>query len=143
MSDEDGDAIARLGRAAFGEYDPHAERTARRLARSGRTFVACRGEELLGFAVVHVNGTHAELSAIAVDEHARGLGIGSRLLARAERAAYHAGARELGLHTADSNVSALEMFAKHGYRLVTRKPRYYRGVFAACALAKRLAFEPK
>ena len=141
---EDSAFVRELAVQAFGEYDPGAGRSVMRLTRSGITLLACRGDEPLGFAIVHsADGVRADLCAIAVVEPARGLGIGRLLLDHIERAASREGATELTLHTAEANVAALEMFLKHGFRLVERRPRYYRGVFAACALSKRLAFEPK
>ena len=83
--------------------------------------------------------TQAELCAIAVDEYARGTGIGAALLAKVERVLSLAGFSEITMHTAQANLSALELFLKHGFRIERRLPRFYRGVFDACALRKRIA----
>ncbi len=110
------------------------------MARAGVTWLACRDEQPIGFAVVRPGELgHAELCAIAVEEHARGLGVGTALLAKVERVLALAGFSELTIHTAQANLSALELFLKHGFRVERRLPRFYRGVFDACALRKRIA----
>jgi ribosomal protein S18 acetylase RimI-like enzyme len=132
--------IARLAAQAFDEYSARPVATTLGMARAGVTWLACRDDEPLGFAVVRPGEPgHAELCAIAVEEHARGLGIGTALLAKVERVLSLAGFSELTIHTAQANLSALELFLKHGFRVERRLPRFYRGVFDACALRKRIA----
>jgi ribosomal protein S18 acetylase RimI-like enzyme len=141
---DDGAFVRSLAGRAFAEYDPGARRSVMRLTHSGITLVVCRGDEPLGFAIVHsADGVRADLCAIAVEEQARGLGIGRFLLEQIEAAASREGASELVLHTAEANVAALEMFLKHGFAQVARRPRYYRGVYDACTLSKRLTLERK
>ncbi|MEO8978951.1 MAG: GNAT family N-acetyltransferase [Polyangiaceae bacterium] len=133
--------IARLASQAFDEYAVHPAGSTLRMARSGVTWVACRDETPLGFVVVRPGSAgpaHAELCAIAVDEHARGVGVGGALLAKVERVLSLAGVTEITIHTAQANVAALELFLKHGFRVERRLPRFYRGVFDACALRKRI-----
>lgn len=109
----------------------------RRLTRRGTTWVAWRGDTPVGFAVVHpLDQFSVDLCALAVEEDARGLGIGRALLAHVERTVVSAGLKEIRLHTAQSNLSALELFLKSGFRLQERLPRFYRGMYDACALFK-------
>jgi ribosomal protein S18 acetylase RimI-like enzyme len=111
-----------------------------RLMGRGATWVARRGELPLGFAIVHpLNQRSVDLCAIAVEEEARGRGIGRALLAHVEQTVVEAGLSEIRLHTAQSNLSALELFLKCGFRLEQRMPRFYRGVYDACALVKFLS----
>ena len=136
---EDDPFIGRTAARAFAEYDGHPSVTMQRLVQRGTTWVACRGEAPVGFAIVHpLNESSADLCAIAVDEDARGLGIGRALLLHVERTVARAGMTEIRLHTAQSNLSALELFLKSGYRVEERLPRFYRGVYDACALVKRV-----
>jgi ribosomal protein S18 acetylase RimI-like enzyme len=131
--------IERLSALAFGEFSRNAGHATLRMARAGRTWVAERGDSPVGFAVVHGAGAfRAELCAIAVEEHARGLGVGAALLAQVERVLVREGTSELTLHTADANASALELFSKRGFRTEQRLPRFYRGVYDAWAMCKRL-----
>ena len=129
--------IGRLAARAFAEYDGQPALTMRRLTRRGTTWVAWRGDAPVGFAVVHpLDQFSVDLCALAVEEDARGLGIGRALLAHVERTVVSAGLKEIRLHTAQSNLSALELFLKSGFRLQERLPRFYRGMYDACALFK-------
>jgi len=131
--------ICRLAEQAFAEYDAQAAATVQRLVLRGTTWVAWRGSALVGFATVHpMHPRCVDLCAIAVDEEARGLGIGRALLAHVELAAVRAGLEEIKLHTAQANVSALDLFLKSGFRVVRRMPRFYRGMYDACALSKQV-----
>jgi ribosomal-protein-alanine N-acetyltransferase len=132
--------LARLSRQAFGEYSKNPERTTFDMANRGATWVAWSAARPVGFAIYEGAGSvHAGLTAIAVEELARGSGVGGALLAHVERELAEAGTRELTLFTAAANVAALELFQKRGFRLIGRRPRFYRGVFDACELAKKLS----
>ena len=132
--------IARLSAVAFGEYAPRARVSTLRMAYAGRTWVALLDGQPVGFAIVHGFGApQAELGAVAVEEQARGRGVGSALLAHVEQALARAGTRELTLHTAEANSSALDLFVKRGFTNVQRRPRFYRGVYDAWAMRKRIA----
>ncbi len=135
---DDDSFIARLAGRAFSEYDVDAGQNTLRWARAGNTWLAWRADRPVAFAICRLEGAGAELAAIAVEESARGSGVGSALLAHLEGELGSVGMRELTLHTAHANLSALELFLKRGYRIERRLPRYYRGVFDACALRKAL-----
>jgi ribosomal protein S18 acetylase RimI-like enzyme len=129
--------IARLSVRAFGEYAKNPEWTTLDMAHRGTTWLAWNGDRPVGFAIYEGAGAiHAGLSAIAVEEQARGAGVGAALLAHVERELAAAGTRELRLFTALANLSALELFLKRGFRVIRRVPRFYRGVFDACELGK-------
>ena len=131
--------IARLSVRAFGEYNKNPEWTTLEMARRGTTWLASHEGSPVGFAIYEQAGPEkAELTAIAVEEQARGSGVGAALLAQVERDVVAAGIRELRLHTAEANLSALELFLKRGFRIIRRLPRFYRGVFDACELGKRV-----
>jgi ribosomal protein S18 acetylase RimI-like enzyme len=132
--------IVRLSALAFAEFSRDPGHSTLHMARAGTTWVAERGDAQIGFAIVRgIGGSQAELCAIAVEEQARGLGVGAALLAHVERALVRAGTTEFTLHTAEANSSALELFTKSGFRTERRLPRFYRGVFDACAMRKRIA----
>lgn len=118
--------IRALGTRAFGEYSTTAGNDAVSMANRSATLVAHRGEELLGFVIVEPKGGDAaHLSAIAVTEDARGEGIGRALLRAAGRLARARGATLLELTTADSNVAALELFLRSGFKRVRTTPKQY------------------
>jgi ribosomal protein S18 acetylase RimI-like enzyme len=86
------------------------------------TIVASDGTARLGFALVAARRAigfgrrpSAELLAIALVPAARGQGVGSLLLRRAELVARGFDADEMRLHTADSNVHAQGFFGAAGY----------------------------
>lgn len=138
--EEDDELIVRLSASAFGEYAPGAGVSTLRMAQAGRAWVALLGDERVGFAIVDGTGErNAELVAIAVTEHARGRGVGKALLAFVERDLARAGTRELTLHTAEANASALELFVKRGFRSERLLPRFYRNVYPAWVMRKRIA----
>lgn len=131
--------IAGLSVRAFGEYNKNPEWTTLEMAHRSTTWLAWNAERPVGFAIFEGAGSvRANLTAIAVEEQARGSGVGSALLAQVERELGSAGTRELNLFTATANVSALELFLKRGFRVLRRVPRFYRGVFEACELGKRV-----
>jgi ribosomal protein S18 acetylase RimI-like enzyme len=135
----DDEFIGRTAARAFAEYDGHPMVTMQRLTQHGTTWVAWRVEQRVGFAIVHpLSRGRVDLCAIAVEEEARGLGIGRALLAHVERTVVNAGRTEIRLHTAQSNLAALELFLKCGFRVEARLPRFYRGVYDACTLSKRV-----
>jgi len=90
-----------------------------------------------------VHRDHAELCAIAVAPGARGSGVGTQLVREVVRALELAGVARLTLHTAQANLSGLDLFLKLGFRVNARIPRFYRGMFEACAMSKTLNAAPR
>lgn len=126
MRPSDQHFVTDLGRAAFAEYSREPSAGLLAMARRGRTLVASQGGELVGFAIVEMPAPEkAHLAAISVSEGARGRGVARALVRGAERLARQAGARSLGLVTADSNLAALELFLRCGFERVGRLTRYY------------------
>jgi ribosomal protein S18 acetylase RimI-like enzyme len=115
-----------LGAAAFGEYAGGSGQGTLRLARRGTTLLACEGDRRLGFAIVETAPHRAaHLSAIATLEGVRGQGIGSALLSAAEKLARLRGAPSIELMTADSNLGALALFIRNGFRFSARPSASY------------------
>jgi len=77
---------------------------------------------LVGFALVRagtdpMNGAPSEhLEALAVAEGAEGAGVGSALMAEAERVALETGALTITLHVFQTNTRARELYERKGYR---------------------------
>ena len=139
---KDAEFIQELGGSAFGEFSRDAARSTLWMAEHHPTWIAMRGEERIGFAILRVAGRgRAELLAIAVRERERGRGVGRALIERAESAARVRGAPGISLHTADANVAAIDLFKKRGFYVVRRLSRYYRDVYDACEMRKD--FEPR
>ena len=91
----------------------------------------------VGFAAVGDDGDGVlSLHAIAVVRGERGRGIGVRLMRAFEQLAGRRGARRLELCTADYNLAALDLFYRHGFRLLRRRERFYERGQDACTLIK-------
>lgn len=135
----DDEFIYELGRAAFGEYGKDPGRSTYAMATRGVTLVAERSARPVGFVVIEPpNNGVAYLSAIAVVEQARGRGVGRALLRAAEKLCASRGARRIELMTADSNLAALDLFLRSGFRRSARNPQKYARGQRALLLEKRL-----
>jgi ribosomal-protein-alanine acetyltransferase len=102
-------------------------------SRSAAVLVACRGDEIDGYALVLTRrGSHtARLYSIAVAPEAAGRGIGSRLLAAAEAEAVAKSAERLRLEVRSDNLDAIRLYESHGYVPIGRREDYYEDGAAA------------
>lgn len=131
--------VARLAGEAFAEFSRRPGLLTLSMLRAGSTLIAERAAKPVGFAVAEFNDDRvAHLSAIAVEYQHRGVGVGSALLLAAESLARRHGSRRLELCTADSNLEALDLFLKRGFRIAKRLDHYYGRGQAACLLTHDL-----
>lgn len=146
--------IARLADEAFSEYTRRAISHTLAMVRRFTTLVALeprrppRGARLslgpspprrVGFVVIGEGESGVfVLNAIAVSDRVRGRGIGHRLMLAFEELAGARGGQRLELVTADSNLAALDLFLRRGFRLVRRRERFYDRGQDACILVKDL-----
>lgn len=137
---KDQDFVAALSAEALGEYDPGAGRRVCAMSESPGTLtlIAERALRPIGLAVLLVHAGTGELLAIALEPHARGVGIGRLLLGYAEARARSLGASALRLCTAEANVAATELFLKAGFVREQRLIRYYRNGQNAVSMVKEL-----
>lgn len=123
------DAPAMLALEALFPSDRMSARSLRRFIAvpSARVFVAVRGAEQLGNLVLLLRSgsTKARIYSVVVSPQARGLGIGSRLVEAAERAAKREGCGAVTLEVRADNTAARALYAKRGYIEDRRLPRYY------------------
>lgn len=89
-------------------------------------WVVTDGEDILGYAVVGKLGTEAELYNIAVDNAHRGKGIGNLLMEHLKKAVSDDGAEAVFLEVRETNVAAISLYEKHGFKSVGRRKNYYR-----------------
>jgi len=82
-------------------------------------------ELLVGFAGFWVLFDEAHIIAIAVREPYRRQGIGQGLLISAIVMAAKLRTRVVTLEVRESNTAAQEMYLKHGFKAVGKRPRYY------------------
>jgi DNA-binding MarR family transcriptional regulator/GNAT superfamily N-acetyltransferase len=85
-----------------------------------RIFVAERGGQFVGsIAVKGLPDATAQLRFLIVEAHARGLGIGRRLVRRVLDHARSSGERRIVLDTASDLAAARGLYTEHGFQLVT------------------------
>ncbi|HTV25943.1 MAG TPA: GNAT family N-acetyltransferase [Polyangiaceae bacterium] len=126
---------------ARGSAEPPSERASDPPPRVAEGASAARpvARERVGFAAISDEGEGVlMLNAIAVLRGERGRGIGHYLMQAFERFGRVRGARRLELCTADYNLAALELFFRHGFRLLRRRERFYDRGQDACVLVKDL-----
>ncbi len=103
--------------------------------------VAEAAGRIIGFCITAREGTAGYIVTMDVLAVHRRRGVGTRLLAEAERRMAAAGARRVALETATDNVSAIAFWKKHRYRVRGVKKHYYPGGRDAFAMAKTIARE--
>ena len=89
------------------------------------SWVAARGERVVGYAMTWVAADEAELANLAVDRSWQRRGIGSRLLTQAAAAVRERGAETLWLEVRVSNTTARSLYVRHGFRIVGRRKAMY------------------
>ncbi|MGA8869494.1 MAG: N-acetyltransferase [Candidatus Acidiferrales bacterium] len=93
---------------------------------------------IAGFCVTAHEDDWGYIITIDVLEAYRRHGLGSQLLAEAERRLAANGAREIALDTAVNNAAAIAFWQRHGYRILGTRKGYYPGGVDAYAMAKKL-----
>lgn len=137
---EDDEFVAKLAGEAFAEYSQQASRHVLETTHQvgTKTWIAAEGAVPLGMVVLGHHAGGWSVLAIAVSARARACGIGTRLMRVVERHAVAHGALRLSLVTADSNLAALDLFLRSGFRIVRRRPSFYSRRQDACELEKVL-----
>ncbi len=113
-------ALAALHAEAFGA-PWSAEAFAALLAQPGVVLEA----EPDGFVLIQTAADEAEILTLAVRPAARRKGVATALIETAARRADQAGAGRLFLEVAEDNLGAQALYARLGFELVGRRPRYY------------------
>jgi ribosomal-protein-alanine N-acetyltransferase len=84
------------------------------------------GRKVAGYAGYWLVVDEAHLSTLAVDPALRRRGIGERILRAAMRQAARQGAEMMTLEVRVSNDAARRLYEKLGFRVVGRRPHYYK-----------------
>ena len=132
--------VAELAEEAFGEYGTQSARYLLSVTHraSARTWIALEAGAAIGLVVVELAAREGAVLAVAVAARARARGVGGRLMQVAESYAAARGVLRLSLFTADSNLAALDLFLRRGFRIVGRRQRFYSRQQDACKLEKAL-----
>jgi ribosomal protein S18 acetylase RimI-like enzyme len=142
----DVDALVALEQAVF-SYDILSRRSFRHfLTAAGKTLLIAEDDsQLAGYVLVLYppRSRRARLYSIAVAPHLGGRGVGTRLLAAAEQAAWRRGRRSMRLEVHEHNTRAIGRYEKSGYRLFGRHRRYYDDGGDALRFEKSLNAQPR
>lgn len=88
-------------------------------------YVAKCEDEVVGFAGIMVVADEAELLNIAVEEEARGQGVGQLLLNAVINASEEKNAIRLLLEVRKSNENALRLYKKNDFSVIGQRKAYY------------------
>jgi ribosomal protein S18 acetylase RimI-like enzyme len=137
---DDAPFVTELSDESFAEYGARPSRYTLSVLQRPTThaWIAVEGSTPLGLVILEQAGSSAAVLAVAVTRPARARGIGGLLMQAAERHARAQGVKQLTLFTADSNVAALDLFLRRGFRIVGRERGFYSHRQDACQLSKLL-----
>jgi ribosomal-protein-alanine acetyltransferase len=136
------DQLLALEEASF-STDRISRRNLRHLLRSSSACCigACSSGELVGSMVVlfRANCVTARIYSIAVASHARGRGIGRRMMRRAEYEARQRGCRRMRLEVRMENTAAIRLYESLGFSDTEVIPGYYEDGAHAMVYRKELS----
>jgi ribosomal-protein-alanine N-acetyltransferase len=93
---------------------------------AGYTCIALeRAETIAGYGILSVAAGEAHVLNLCVDPEYRRLGYGDRLLDEMLRRAKAASVKEVFLEVRPSNVNALSLYHKKGFRQIAHRRAYY------------------
>ena len=84
-----------------------------------------RGEVLVGYSILSVAAGEAHILNLCVDPNARALGYGDRLLEEILNRAKAVSVKQVFLEVRPSNVHAVSLYRKKGFRQIAERPAYY------------------
>jgi len=84
-----------------------------------------RGDTIAGYGILSVAAGEAHVLNLCVDPEYRRLGYGDRLLDEMLRRAKAASVKEIFLEVRPSNVNALSLYRKKGFRQIAHRRAYY------------------
>lgn len=84
-----------------------------------------RGDNVVGYSILSVAAGEAHILNLCVDPNARALGYGDRLLEEILNRAKGAAVKQVFLEVRPSNVHAVALYKKKGFRQIAERPAYY------------------
>lgn len=108
-------------------FTPWSEVTLRDCFRDNYLIYTAIGEqhELLGYCIVQVIADEFNLMNIAVRPSHQGQGIGAQLLEQVVQSA-SAQAAQIWLEVRVSNLNAIRLYQRFGFKVIGKRPHYYR-----------------
>lgn len=103
--------------------------------RSVITHRATSGAVLAGFIMSRRAADEAEILSVAVADAFRGRGLARAMLNLHLRRLAGLGARAVFLEVDENNAAAVRLYARAGFREVSRRPNYYPGAGGTAATA--------
>lgn len=100
--------------------------------------VADREGEITGFAIIGFAETSAHINLLAVDESARGQGVGASLIDWIKKSARVAGMGSINLEVRRSNTGATAFYERLGFETIGMHRGYYEGRDDARLMSLRL-----
>jgi ribosomal-protein-alanine N-acetyltransferase len=126
-SPRDAAAIAALHAQSFQRGWSEDECEQLLLDRAVLAHRALIGNRLVGFIMSRKAADEAEILSVAVSQASRGRGIAARLLSLHLRRLAGLGVRTVFLEVGETNDPAAKLYARAGFREVSRRPNYYAG----------------
>jgi ribosomal-protein-alanine N-acetyltransferase len=127
----DFEALYAVEKLCFNPQHRFSRPTMRRLltAQRSATWIAECDGELAGFAIVEwmdeIRGVSAYIDTLEVAPAFRRRGFGAALLAAVEDSSRRVGAYGVWLHVAIDNVSAIQLYERHGFEYVASQDHFY------------------
>jgi len=112
-------------------------------AEGSYCLLAETGGNVAGFILAELAPDEGHIITLDVLENYRRQGIGSLLLAAAEKEAASRGGKKMVLETATTNNAAIALWRKHGYRQVVTIEDYYGRGRDAFRMGKELGAESR
>jgi ribosomal-protein-alanine N-acetyltransferase len=87
-----------------------------------------RKDEVIGYSGIWLFDRIAHLTTICIRDGYRGKGVGKWLLLETMSLGAGLGAQRFTLEVREFNIVAIELYKRIGYRIVGRRPKYYKEI---------------
>ena len=101
-------------------------------------WIALRDDKIIGYIAAWIINRQARIDTMAVAAEHRNKGIGLLLLRTALEHFTEKGYYNVELEVRPSNIAAIQLYKKFGFKVVGLKPRYYKADNSDALLMRRL-----
>lgn len=106
--------------------------------RYAQIWVCAQGEKMMGFVALRAVAGVVEILNVAVEPQSCGRGVGSALLSHVLTQLKAQGNEQVSLEVNATNLPALRLYRKVGFKEVGRRPKFYWGLEDALIMGKQL-----